>query len=213
MLRGFWGRRLRHRQNLLLPLTCAVGVGAALFFIVQLNARIRPILLELALSQTSNQITAAIDHAIAEQALVYSDLVTLERSDTGDIVALSSNLAQANILRSQLLEVTLDALDGLETKELEIPMGTLFDIELLSGRGPCIKVRILYTGTASAEFENSFSAVGINQTRHQIIFRIDADICVLLPGRQYNQTVSTRVCIAETIIVGKVPETYLQIVQ
>lgn len=213
MLRGFWGRRLRHRQNLLLPLTCAVGVGAALFFIVQLNARIRPILLELALSQTSNQITAAIDHAIAEQALVYGDLVTLERSDTGDIVALSSNLAQANILRSQLLEVTLDALDGLETKELEIPMGTLFDIELLSGRGPCIKVRILYTGTASAEFENSFSAVGINQTRHQIIFRIDADICVLLPGRQYNQTVSTRVCIAETIIVGKVPETYLQIVQ
>lgn len=210
---GYWRRPTRHTRSIWIVFTSVAGVGLALIFIAQLNSRIRPILLELALSQTSNQITAVIDHAVAEQAVAYSDLVTLERSDSGDIVALSSNLAQANILRAQLLNVALDALDGLETKELKIPLGTVLDWDLLSGLGPDIKVRILYTGTASAEFENSFSTAGINQTRHQIIFKIDADISVLLPGRQYNKTVSTSVCVAETIIVGKVPETYLQIVQ
>ncbi len=210
---GRWRKEIRYARSLWIILTSVAGIGLALLFIAQLNSRIRPILLEVALAKTSNQITAAIDNAVSEQAVAYSDLITLERSNTGDIVALSSNLAQANILRAQLLDVTLNALDGLETTELEIPLGTVLDWDLFSGRGPDIKVRVLYTGTASAEFENSFSTTGINQTRHQIIFKIDADICVLLPGRQYNETVSTSVCVAETIIVGKVPETYLQIMQ
>lgn len=209
----FWRRPIRYTRSIWILFTSFIGVALALIFIAQLNSRIRPILLELALSQTSNQITAVIDHAVAEQAVAYSDLVTLERSESGDVVALSSNLAQANILRAQLLNVALDALNGLEIKDLEIPLGTVFDWDIFSGLGPGIKVRILYTGTASAEFENAFSTAGINQTRHQIIFKINADISVLLPGRQYNKSVSTSVCVAETIIVGKVPETYLQIVQ
>ena len=90
---------------------------------------------------------------------------------------------------------------------------TIFDWDVFSGLGPDIHVRILYTGTAKAEFENSFTTAGLNQTCHQIIFKIDADISVLLPGQQLNSTVSTGVCVAETIIVGKVPETYLQITQ
>lgn len=194
-------------------LAFAVGIGLALALIVQVNARIRPVLLEFALARTANLITAAIDRAVAEQAVSYGELVTLERSQSGEIIALNSDLASANRLRTQLLEVALEALDGLELTKLELPLGTLLGWELLSGRGPLIKVKILYTGTASAEFENTFSAVGINQTQHQIVFCIDADICVLLPGRQVSRTVSTRVCVAETIIVGKVPETYLQIVQ
>ena len=213
MYLGRWRRQIRHTRSIWIVFTSIAGVGLALVFISQLNSRIRPILLELALSQTSNQITAVIDNAIAEQAVAYNDLVTLERSESGDIVALSSNLAQANILRAQLLDAALDALDGLKTKEFEIPLGTVLDWDLLSGLGPNVKVRILYTGTASAEFENSFSTAGINQTRHQIIFKIDATISVLLPGRQYNETVSTSVCVAETVIVGKVPETYMQITQ
>lgn len=213
MRQGFRRRLPQYAASLFPVLIIAAGIGLALALIVQLNARIRPILLDFALSRISNEITAAIDRTVSEQAVAYRDLVTLERGDDGGIIALNSDLAQANILRAQLLDTALCALNGLETMQLEIPLGTLLDWELLSGRGPAIKVKALYTGTASAEFENSFITAGINQTRHQIFFRIDADIRVLLPGRQWNKTLSTRVCVAETIIVGKVPETYLQIVQ
>lgn len=208
---GRWRRQTHRMRGLWIFLTAAAGVGLALLLIVPFNARLRPILLELARTQTSNQITAAIDQAVAKQAVAYSDLVTLERSESGDIVALTSNMARANVLRAQLLDTALTALDGLETMEIGIPLGTILDWDLLSGLGPDIHVRILYTGTAAAEFENEFTTAGINQTRHQIFFKIDAQIAVLLPGRQCRTTVSTRVCVAETIIVGKVPETYLQI--
>lgn len=194
-------------------LSAVVAVALAVLFISQLNGRLRPILYELAISQTSNCITAAIDSAVSEQAISYNDLVSLERSANGDIVALTSNMAHANILRAQLLETSLEALKGLETMEFSVPLGTIYDWDLLSGRGPNIGVRVLYTGTASAEFENSFSSAGINQTCHQIVFHVKADISVLLPGRQEKTTVDTKVCVAETIIVGKVPETYLHLAQ
>lgn len=192
-------------------LSALLGIGFALLFIRVLNARLTPILLELAVSQTSNRITAAVEGAVSEQAVAYNDLVTLERSSNGDIVALTSNMAHANVLRGELLATALQALDGLETMEMSIPLGTIFDWELFSGLGPDIHVRVLYTGTASAEFENAFSSAGINQTCHQINFHVNAEISVLLPGRQEKTTVSTKVCVAETVIVGKVPQTYLQV--
>ena len=207
-------RRWRRKANFHIAgmlLSVITGIAVAFLFISQLNARLRPILFELALSQTSNYITAAIDSAVSEQSISYNELICLERSASGDIVALTSNMAYANILRAQLLETSLDALKDLETMEFYVPLGTIYDWDLLSGRGPDIGVRVLYTGTASAEFENSFSDAGINQTCHQIVFRVKADVSVLLPGRQEKTTVDTRVCVAETVIVGKVPETYLQL--
>ena len=194
-------------------LSALIGIFLAILFVLQLNQRLRPILFELAVSQTSNHLTAAIDRAVSEQSISYNDLISLERSSRGDIVALTSNMAQANVLRSQLLSISLDALKGLESLEFDIPLGTIFDLDLLSGRGPNVGVRVLYMGTASAEFENSFTSAGINQTYHQIIFHIKADISVLLPGRQEKTTVETMVCVAETIIVGRVPETYMQVTQ
>ena len=212
MISARWRRKVDLRIGGTI-LSAILGIALAVLFISQLNERLRPILYELAISQTSNCITAAIDNAVSEQAISYNDLVTLERSVGGDIVALTSNMARANILRAQLLETSLEALKGLESMEFSVPLGTIYDWDLLSGRGPNVGVRVLYTGTASAEFENSFSSAGINQTCHQIVFRVKADISVLRPGRQEKTTVDTKVCVAETIIVGKVPETYLQLGQ
>lgn len=204
-------RRRKHPYAISVVLVVVLGVGSGIAFIHGLNTRLNPILMDLALTQTSNRITAAVDQAVSAQSVSYSDLVTFERSTSGDIVAMTSNMARANALRAQLLDVALTALDGLETTKIGIPLGTIFDIDIFSGLGPDIDIRVLYTGTASAEFENQFFSAGINQTCHQIVFKVDAELVVLLPGRQYRSTVSTEVCVAETIIVGKVPETYLQL--
>ena len=207
---GRWYRRINTRKlKALLP--ALLGIGLALLFVVQINARLRPLLLELACTRTSSQITAAVNHAVVDQAVEYTDLVTLERSDGGEIVALTSNMAQANMLRTQLLDATLTALEELETAEMGIPLGSICNWPIFSGMGPGINVQVRYTGTASTEFENTFSSAGINQTCHQIFFRVSADILVLLPGEQYRTTVTSSVCVAETIIVGKVPDTYLQL--
>ena len=63
-------------------------------------------------------------------------------------------------------------------------------------------------GSSSSEFRNQFETAGINQTRHQIILQIDVTISILLPGFTTATNVSSAVTVAETVIVGSVPESY-----
>lgn len=209
MVSGRWRRKQANSYIFWCCAIAAAGVSLVVVFVISLNVKLRPILLEMALTQTSNCITEAINQAVAEQAVAYSDLISFEYSSTGDIVAMVSNMSQSNLLRAELLNVALAAVDGMETLEVGVPLGTIFDVDLFSGLGPNVEVRILYTGTASAQFENHFFDAGINQTCHQIFFHVDADLTVLLPGQRYNTNVSTKVCVAETVIIGKIPETYL----
>lgn len=209
MVSGRWRRKQASPYVFWCCAIVAAGVSLVVVFMISLNVKLRPILLEMALTQTSNCITEAINQAVAEQSVAYSDLITFEYSSTGDIVAMISNMSQSNLLRAELLDVALAALDGMETLEVGVPLGTIFDVDLFSGLGPDVDVRVLYTGTASAQFENYFFDAGINQTCHQIFFTVDADLTVLLPGQRYNTNVRTKVCVAETVIIGKIPETYL----
>ena len=79
---------------------------------------------------------------------------------------------------------------------------------LLAGRGPCLRVRMQSVGTATARFDNQFSSAGINQTRHRIILDVDVHVSILLPGLTTYTKVSNEISVAETVIVGGVPETY-----
>ena len=94
------------------------------------------------------------------------------------------------------------------TSELSIPVGTLTGSTLLAGRGPCIRVRMQAVGSADASLRNAFSAAGINQTRHQILLHVDVYTGILLPGFTASTKVSNEIAVAETVIVGSVPETY-----
>ena len=90
----------------------------------------------------------------------------------------------------------------------KVIIGTLTGSPLLAGRGPCLHVRMQSVGTATARFDNQFSSSGINQTRHRIILDVDVHVSILLPGLTTYTKVSNEISVAETVIVGGVPETY-----
>ena len=100
------------------------------------------------------------------------------------------------------------ALDGIEISELKIPLGSLLDSELVWARGPYITARALWVGSVSAEYESDFSSAGVNQTIHQIWLDLSVPVTVLLPGESLAISVQTSICIAETVIVGQVPQFY-----
>ena len=192
------------------------GALLAGFFSV-VNARIRPILTAMAVTQISNAVTAAINDAIADgitsEHVSYSDMVLVETDANGRATVLTSNLEQANLLRSELLSLVLEAVSQLSMEDFSIPVGNLTDIDLFSGRGPAITIQVLSTGAASASFEHEFTSAGVNQTLHQIMLDVDVTVQILLPGQTMELPVSTQVCVAETVIVGEVPGTYLQLEQ
>ncbi len=159
---------------------------------------------------TSDLINDAIDKQIANGNIQYDRIVYFEKDLNGRITALKTNMSEMNRLKTDILNIINDEILALDTSELGIPLGSLFLPEFLSGKGPEIPVHILSIRNSEASFSSSFAEAGINQTLHQINMDVSVDVAVLVFGHTNYFSVSSQVVVAETIIVGQVPETLLR---
>lgn len=200
------GRRPRPWQ-----VTLLVGILLAAAVIGFLEARLRPMVVTAAQAQAQNAIAGVIEHAIWEQLveeeITYSDLVTIQRDSAGTITALTTNTAAMNQLRAELIRVVLDALDGVDVSQIQIPLGSLVDLDLLWGLGPTMKVHAMTVGTVE-EFQSQFSSAGVNQTLHKIDLELAVPLTLMLPGGAVETVCETQIPIAETVIVGQVPQIF-----
>lgn len=187
-------------------------VSALLALVLYAGAQLRPLLGSLATTRVSNAVTqvvyAAVNEAIDSGQIAYEQLVNCEKDSEGRITMVRSNMAAFNRLQARILELILSRLDQVSARELSIPVGSLTGTPLLAGRGPRISVRMESVGSSTARFENRFESAGINQTKHRIILCIDVYVSILLPGYSTMTQVTNEITVAETVIVGAVPENY-----
>lgn len=159
---------------------------------------------------TSDLINDSIDKQIENHNIQYDRIVYFEKDLNGRITALKTNMSEVNRLKTDILNLVNDEILALDTTDLGIPIGSLILPELLAGKGPNIPVQILSIRNSDASFTSNFTEAGINQTLQQINMQISVDVAVLVLGDTNYFTVSSQVIVAETIIVGQVPETFLQ---
>jgi sporulation protein YunB len=119
-------------------------------------------------------------------------------------------MSEINRLKTDILNIINDEILAMDTTDLGIPVGSLILPEFWSGRGPHIPVQILSISNSEASFESYFTEAGINQTLQKLIMNISVDVSILVLGRTESFTVASQVVVAETIIVGEVPDTLLQ---
>ena len=172
----------------------------------------KPLLESMATTRVSNTVTRIVSEAVYEAIekgeLQYDGLVSFEKDTEGHITAVQSNMAAFNHLQAEILDTVLTRISQVPTGDLSIPIGSLTGSTLLAGRGPRITVRMESVGSSEANFRNAFTSAGINQTKHQIILTVDVSVSVLLPGFRTATKVSNSFIVAETVIVGTVPDTY-----
>lgn len=216
MSAGPWRLKLERRLRRGLPtwvLTWLVAAAVMLCAVRLTERALRPVLAAAARYQVRSQVTAAVEQWAArdlqERGVDYSDFVTITRNEAGEITALSADMARLNLLRAELSAHLLERLEDSQL-ELTVPVGSLLPLEPTWARGPELHLRALALGTASAEFESEFTSAGINQTRHRLWLELSVPVTVLLPGGGEELTVDSRLCVAETVIVGRVPQTWFQ---
>ena len=216
MSAGPWRLKLERRLRRGLPswvLTWLVAAAVMLCAVRLTEHALRPVLSAAARYQVQRQVTAAVEQWAAQdlqqRGVDYSDFVTITRNEAGEITALSADMARLNLLRAELSAHLLERLEDSQL-ELTIPVGSLLPLEPTWARGPELHLRALALGTASAEFESEFTSAGINQTRHRLWLELSVPVTVLLPGGGEELTVDSRLCVAETVIVGQVPQTWFQ---
>lgn len=172
------------------------------------------IIRELAYTQVKNTTSDLISDSIAQQVnmgeIAYDRIVYFEKDLDGEITALKTNIGEINRLKADLLNIINREMLALEESDLSIPLGNFFLPEVLSGHGPQIPVHILSIRNSEADFYSEFSQAGINQTLHQVTMVVSVDVSVLVLGKAESFTVTSQVIVAQTVIVGKVPDTFLQ---
>lgn len=159
---------------------------------------------------TSDLINDAIDKQIENGDILYDRMVYFEKDLNGRITALKTNMSEVNRLKTDILNIINDEILALDTSDLGIPLGSLFLPEFFSGKGPGVPVHILSIRNSEASFSSDFSQAGINQTLHKINMHVSIDVAVLVLGQTNYFTISSQVVIAETVIVGQVPDTLFQ---
>ena len=180
---------------------------------IMLRGKYQTVIRELARTQvmnsTSDLTNDAIAKQIAEGTVAYDRMIYFEKDLDGRITALKTNMSEVNRLKTDILNIINDEMLALGTEDIGIPLGSLILPELLSGRGPAIPVRILSIRNSDGSFHSDFRNAGINQTLHQLVMEVSVDVSVLVLARTERFTVTSQVVVAETVIVGQVPQTYL----
>lgn len=159
---------------------------------------------------TSDLINDAVARQIADGKVAYDRIVYFEKDLNGKITALKTNIGEVNKLKTDTLNVINDEILAIDESSIGIPVGSLILPEFLSGRGPQIPVEVMTIRNSDATFASDFTHAGINQTLHQLHMTVLVDVSVLVLGSTVSFTVEADVVVAETIIVGDVPDTFLQ---
>ena len=192
---------------LMFLLGLALFLGGASMFLKRISCQV-------AVSDASDIVSAEVNRVITS-IMAGGDydgesFVSFEKNADGEISAISSNMARINALSAEILDRVVGATEN-RTLDVRIPLGNLTGISLLMGRGPGVPVEILMLTSSRVAFHNSVVTAGINQTKHQLNLAVIVDIDVLIPWGTESTQVVTEVMIADTVIVGKVPETYLNL--
>lgn len=198
------GRRRGLFPLLILLLAASILTAGSLF--------LRSLSTELAVSSAQDAVAAAVGNIVKEKMKTagaeYGELTTLEKNADGEISAVTTNVVALNALASDILMSVTDATADHDIV-ISIPIGSLTGSALLLSRGPHIKIRVQVLSSTFSGFKTDISSVGINQTRHQIVLEMREELTLLMPWRAVNTSVVTDIPVAETIIVGEVPDSYL----
>ena len=202
----------RKIRSLFRVFVCLLALSIILFFLFR--SRYRDVVRELAETQVKNTTSDLTNDAIAKQIadgiIQYDRIVFFEKDLDGRITALKTNMSEVNRMKTDILNIINDEILALDTSDIGIPLGSLFLPELLSGKGPVIPVHILSIRNSDATFSSNFVQAGINQTLHQLIMLVSVDVAILVLGQTGSFTITSEVVVAETVIVGDVPNTFLQ---
>ena len=196
-------RRLRHALLAVLMLT-------ALFLLIDRN--FRPLVFSLAEARCAAMATRALNGALTEAldgGVNYDDLMNVRMDENGQVALLSANTMRMNLLADRAGDAALRKLEAVSSQKVSVPLGAALGITLLAGSGPGIPISIVPVGSVQTDFETEFEACGINQTRHKVFLQVSASIRIVIPTGAKTTNVTANMLVAESIIVGKVPESFV----
>ncbi len=209
---AFRTKTYRKKRGLVWRLSLVVVIPLVLFIWADVN--LRPVILTMAEARARVMGVQAMNNAVFEvmrEGGVYSDLMNVVLDKDGRVSMMQANTARMNELSTQVALTVQRNIDSFAAQGIAIPLGAALGSKLLAGSGPSVRVRIVPVGAVSTEFVSEFTSAGINQTRHRIFLQLTATVQMVIPTGSQVSAVTAHVPVAESIIVGEVPESFVDV--
>ena len=184
------------------------------FFLWRAERNLTQVALSLATARARALAVTALNQAADEviaEGVAYDELMIVTRGDQGQVRLIQSNTQALNQLATSVSLNAQSRLSAIENQSVRVPLGSTLGFTILAGYGPALRVQLLPVGTVVAALKTEFQTAGINQTRHRILLTLTADVRLVLPTGASTVTATTEVAIAESIIVGDVPNSFVDV--
>ncbi len=194
--------------------TMLIVLGVALLLFLFIDRNINPAIITFSQARIQSIAVTALSDAVRETLgtnIKYTDFVNVLTDKNGNVAMIQANTMKMNDLAAQVQDIAQETIRSKGNEGIYIPLGTITGSRLLSGMGPNIPVKIISFPAVSTDFDSEFENSGINQTRHKIYLTLHARIRIAIPLSTADIDVSSRVPVTETIIVGDVPQTYVNV--
>lgn len=179
---------------------------------VLIDNAVRPTILSMSEARLRAIAVKAMNDAVRETVgneTSYTDLINIEKDDGGNITLISANAVKMNNLAANTAITAQEKILSIGEQGISIPIGTIIGGQLLTGRGPSINVKIEPVGSVTTDFMTEFEDAGINQTRHKIFLILNASVRIVVGNAAQTVEISSQVLISETIIIGNVPQSFM----
>ena len=179
-----------------------------------LERNLESVILDMAYARAEAMAVEYIHEAVRdvmEEAVTYEDMMTVQTDREGRVTMLQANAVRMNELATVTALEAQSKLESAEAQSIAIPLGAALGVPFLSALGPRIRVHIVPVSAVSAAFSTEFESAGINQTRHKIYLSLRTTVRLVIPSGARQVSLGSQVLIAESIIVGEVPQSYVQV--
>lgn len=157
--------------------------------------------------------TAGVENSLDTDKVRYADLIKFGRDQSGNIVSVTTDAYYLNKIGNNIGDEIDKHINQMKSYIIKIPFSVFFSEQLINGRGPKMPLVFVMTGITTTDFENEFTAAGVNQTHHRIMMSITVNTYVIHSGNVTVVPYKTNVCIAESIVVGITPQTFAEIIR
>lgn len=210
MQKRFKRHRFSRRQKFLVLLVFLLIIIISIF--VFFNVYVNPIIITISQAKIKTMATKAVNGAVQtviNNTDVYDELIDIMTDSEGNITMFQVRSIQINKLSKDISKTAQQNLELASAEGVGIPLGTLSGISVLVGLGPEINFYVSPIGSIQSSFSSEFTSAGINQTNHRIYLTLDTTVSLVLPTSTRTVSTKSHILICESIIIGKVPDTYL----
>ena len=201
----------RHKLGGIIILSAIMAMITVFLYIF--SVALRPALIRVSQAYAKNVVSQVIDDEVKkvmlEEFFSYDKIVVISRDKDGKVTSVSANSTLINRFTNDLGISIGDELDKISRVKRKIPLSSVFGTDLFSGLGPRITVRFVPISVTNADISHTFEEAGINQTIHTVNLTVTVDMEVLIPMASSPLHINSGMPIAQTLIVGSVPGTYL----